>query len=153
MRKTWVVVVDERDALVYEAAARKSIPFELKHTLKNDADGPDRDLESDRPGRAFSSSTGQRHGIDGERSTRRSLQEAFGRQVAAFVDHGRQKGAFRQLVIVAGARMLGLLRAALPDASRNLVVAEITKDMVHHDEPKIRALVPRETWLPRLDFR
>lgn len=153
MRKTWVVVVDERDALVYEAAPRQSLPFELKHTLKNTADKPDRELESDRPGRAFSSSNGQRHGIDGERSTRRTRQEAFARQIAAEIERGRQAGHFHQLVVVSGARMLGLLRAALPAPSRHLVVAEVPKDMVHHDEPKIRALVPRETWLPPLDFR
>jgi hypothetical protein len=93
--KIWIVVADEREALFYNVsgAERRGIGgedgspngrrangrFQLVLRLTNPQARPDRELESDRPGRAFSSSTGQRHAIDGERSSRRSgLREKGG---------------------------------------------------------------------------
>ncbi len=146
--KTWIVVADERAALVYRGNGPRT-PFDLQHTLENEGDRPDRELESDRPGRAFSSSTGQRHGIDGERSTRRTRQAGFAKRIADEIDRARQAGEVRRLVLMSGPRMLGLLRAALPAASQALLVAEVPKDLVQLDEPAIRSHVPIETWWER----
>jgi protein required for attachment to host cells len=144
-KTAWIVVADERRALVYVSGAR-SEPFDLALSIENEGDGPDRDLESDRPGRTFSSSTGQRHAVGGERSTRRTRQEGFARRIAEEVERARQTGRFESLVLMCGARMLGLLRDALAAPCRELVVSEVSKDMAKHDEPAIRAHVTQETW-------
>jgi protein required for attachment to host cells len=145
MKKMWIVVADERRAMLYLSGALRE-PFALLQTIDNDGDAPDRELETDRPGRTFSSSTGQRHSMDGERSTRRSRQAGFARRVAEEIERGRKAGRFDRLVLMCGARMLGLLRESLSAPSRELVLVEVPKDMAQHDEPAIRAHVPQETW-------
>ena len=145
MKKMWIVVADERRAMLYLSGALRE-PFALLQTIENDGDAPDRELESDRPGRTFSSSTGQRHAVDGERSTRRTRQQGFARRIGEEIERGRKAGRFDRLVLMCGARMLGLLRDTLSTASRELVLVEVPKDMAKHDEPAIRAHVPQETW-------
>ena len=145
MKKMWVVVADERRAMLYLSGALRE-PFSLLQTIENDADAPDRELETDRPGRRMSSPSGQKHGVDGERSTRRRRQEDFARRIAEEIERGRKAGRFDRLVLMCGARMLGLLRDALTAQSRELIVVEVPKDMAQHDEPAIRAHVPQETW-------
>ena len=145
MKKMWIVVADERRAMLYLSGALRE-PFALLQTIENDGDAPDRELETDRPGRTFSSSTGQRHAVGGERSTRRTRQEGFARRIAEEIEQARKAGRFDRLVLMCGARMLGLLRDALTAPSRELVLVEVSKDMAQHDEPAIRAHVPQETW-------
>ncbi|HEX5048347.1 MAG TPA: host attachment protein [Gammaproteobacteria bacterium] len=145
MKKMWIVVADERRAMLYLSGALRE-PFALLQTIENDGDAPDRELETDRPGRKFSSATGQRHATDGERSTRRTRQEGFARRVADEIERARKAGKFDRLVLMCGARMLGLLREAMSTQTRELVLVEVPKDMAKHDEPAIRAHVPQETW-------
>jgi protein required for attachment to host cells len=47
---------------------------------------------------------------------------------------------------MAGPRMLGLIREALPDAARPLLAAEISKDLVHVDADTLRAYVPKDVF-------
>lgn len=139
---TRLVVADERAAVFLDASSLSS-PLELRATLLNDNAGlKDRDLETDRSGRG-SGVGGRRHGVGGERSTRRHLLELFARHVATQVDEARKRREFDKLVLVAGPRLLGLLREGLPVPSRALVVAEIDKELAHHDMQAIRNAVPR----------
>jgi protein required for attachment to host cells len=147
--KIWVVVADEREALFYNVggAERRGISsegrwpdgrrvndrFHLVLRLTNPQARPDRELESDRPGRAFSSSTGQRHAIDGERSARRRDQEDFARRVADEIERSRHARTFDRVVLAAGPRMLGLIRAALSEPARACLAAEIAKDLVRFE--------------------
>lgn len=139
---TRVVVADERGAVFLDATGLNA-PLQVRSTLLNDNAGlKNRDLESDKAGRGNDSSGRGRHGVDGERSTRRHLLELFARQVATQVDEARKRNEFNKLVLVAGPRLLGLLREGLPVPSRALVVAEIDKDLAYQDLDAIRAAVP-----------
>jgi protein required for attachment to host cells len=53
---------------------------------------------------------------------------------------------FERLVIVAGPKMLGLIRESLPPTCRSVVAAEVVKDLVHHESDAIREAVPREAF-------
>jgi protein required for attachment to host cells len=138
-----VVVADEREASFFDLAKPQADP-QVRASLHNDAARPDHELETDRPGRRFSGSdTGNRHGVDGERSTQRHGIELFALQVARTLDTARTRHEFDRLVLIAAPRMLGLLREALPSACRSVVAAEVSKDLVHHDVATIRDAVPR----------
>ncbi|HEY5806941.1 MAG TPA: host attachment protein [Povalibacter sp.] len=146
---TRIVVADERRATFIDSSALNA-PLELRTTLLNDNAGlKDQDLETDRAGRGASAG-GSRHGMDGERSTRRHLRELFARQVAGQIDEARKRNEFEKLVIIAGPRMLGLIRDGLTVPSRTLVVAEVDKDLSHQDEQAIRAAIPMAAFA-RLD--
>ena len=139
----WIVVADERRAMLYLSGALRE-PFALLRTIENDGDAPDRELETDRPGRTFSSSTGQRHGVGGERSTRRTAR-GFARRIAEEIERAQSRPIRPSRAHVRRANV-GLLREALPAPSREPRSRRVPKDMAKHDEPAIRAHVPQETW-------
>ncbi|HKE96908.1 MAG TPA: host attachment protein [Povalibacter sp.] len=143
---TRVVVADERGASFLDASGLRT-PFELRTTLLNDNAGlKDQDLETDRAGRGSNTVGRGGHGMDGERSTRRHLLELFAHHVATQIDEARKRNEFEKLVIVAGPRMLGLIREGLSVPCRALVVAEVDKDLSHLDMQAIRDAVPREAF-------
>jgi protein required for attachment to host cells len=166
--KIWIVVADEREALFYDVGNARS---RLERVANVDEDGrvrgagyalalkitnpharPDRELETDRPGRAFSSSTGQRHGIDGERSSRRRDQEEFVKRICDEIERARHAGNFDRLVLAAGPRMLGLIRAGLSAPSRATVAAEVAKDLIRFEADELMEHLPREA-VPRPSLR
>jgi protein required for attachment to host cells len=163
--KIWIVVADEREALFYDAGPSRSRADLDEASLERGTEGcklvlkitnpqarPDRELETDRPGRAFSSSTGQRHGIDGERSSRRSDQEDFAKRICDEIDRARHAGNFDRLVLAAGPRMLGLIRGGLSAPSRAAVAAEVAKDLVRFEGRALIEHLPREA-LPAPSMR
>lgn len=147
--KVRVVVADERAATLFDLAS-PSAPLERVGTVDNpEAALPPREIESDRPGRGFAGAAGanHRHAYDGERASRRwRAQIDLARQIAETLDEGRVKREFDRVVLMAGPRMLGLIREALPAPTRALVWAEVPKDLAHVDEREIKDYVPRETF-------
>lgn len=140
---TRIVVADEREASFLDAKGLRS-PLALRSTLVNESAGlKDRDLEADCAGRGTNSGGRGRHGLEGERSTRRHLLESFAKEVATQADQARKRNEFDKLVIVAGPRMLGLIRESLSAPCRALIAAEVDKDLTHEDLSAVRDAVPR----------
>lgn len=138
-----VVVADEREASFFDFASAKAPP-QARGALLNDASGlKDQDLETDRPGRRFGGTHGNRHAVDGERSAERHESEQFAREVARTLDGARVRNEFDRLVLIAAPRMLGLLREALPDTCRSVIAAEVSKELVHQNADTIRDAIPR----------
>jgi protein required for attachment to host cells len=138
-----IVVADEREASFFDVVGPQA-PLTLASKIENPtARLHDRDLESDRPGRSFNRAAGQRSAVDGDRSSRRSQQEDFARRIAEEIDRERNAETFDRLVLMAGPRMLGLIREALSAPARSLVSAEVPKDLVHSAERAIRDHLPR----------
>jgi protein required for attachment to host cells len=138
-----VVVADDSVASFFDVADAKA-PLIPAGKLENAASRlHDRDLESDRPGRGHLSSTGRGSALDDEHSAKRTEQERFARRVAAEVEYARIAQRFDRLVVIAGPRMLGLLRKELSPQASKLIAAEISKDLLHADTDAIRRYVPR----------
>jgi protein required for attachment to host cells len=140
-----VVVADERDASFFDVEKVRAPPAP-RGSLHNDAARPDRELETDRAGRRFGGTDGNRHALDGERSTERHEMEQFAKAVARTLDGARTRNEFDRLVLIAAPRMLGLLRDALPAPCRSVIAAEVAKDLVRHDLEAIRDAVPGEAF-------
>jgi protein required for attachment to host cells len=141
-----VVVADERDATFFDLT-RPQAPLEARGSLHNDAARPDRELETDRPGRRFGGTHGNRHAVDGERSTQRHETELFAKQVCQALDGARTRHEFDRLVIIAAPRMLGMLREALPAPCQAVVAAEVAKAFSLEQIDSIRDAVPRDAFL------
>lgn len=114
----------------------------------------DRDLKSDRPGRVFDHAaraggrrgSTSRHGTGGERSPRKHEAAEFARQVAEQLQGAYHDAAFERLVLIAPPTFMGLLRQALPQSLASVVVAEVSKDLVHASPEELRSHLPRETF-------
>jgi protein required for attachment to host cells len=88
---------------------------------------PTRDLGSDRPGRAFESTSARRSAYE-QANWHEQAEEKFLGKVAHRLEELCRSEHVRHLLIVAAPRTLGILREKLPDTVRRKVDAEIDKD-------------------------
>ena len=151
-----VVVADERHATFFDAS-KYGAPLATRGTVENPASGlKDSDLETDRAGRRFGGTNGVRHGVgvqaghhhgvDGERSTERHELSLFAKEVAQRIDKDRINHEFDRLIIVAGPKMLGLLRQELPTPCKGVLAGEIAKDLAQHGEDAIMKALPQDAF-------
>jgi protein required for attachment to host cells len=150
--RTRIVLADQSEARFYDLEHIDG-PLQLVGRLTDpNARLHDRDFKSDRPGRVFdhAPASGQRrgsvahHATGGERSPRKHEAQLFASRIAQEIETSGREKRFDRLVLMAGPAFLGLLRAALPDAVRAAVVAEVPKDLIHQPESVVRAHLPRE---------
>jgi protein required for attachment to host cells len=151
-----IVVADERQANFFDALSAQS-PLTARGSIANEAAGKrDTDLETDRPGRRFGGTSGvthgsgqvqgHHHGVNGERSTEQHELTLFAKEVARRIDADRAQNQFDRLVIVAGPKMLGLLRQSLPSPTQSLIAGEVAKDIIHQGPEVIMKAVPAEAF-------
>lgn len=131
MSRFRILVADQAEALFYDLPSLEAVPHEVLRISDPAAHLHDRDLVSDRPGRAYESVGGARHAIEREADPRQRAAERFARRIARRLDESRRKGEFERLIVVAGPPFLGMLRGAMSRPTRSLVAHEIRKDLVH----------------------
>jgi protein required for attachment to host cells len=96
------------------------------------------DIDTDRPGRSFDRAGYGRHGMAQEEDAHERDEHKFALELAEYLDKNRMAGVFDLLVIVAGPKLLGKLRAALSEPTRKLVKAELDKDLIDPTEADLR---------------
>jgi protein required for attachment to host cells len=142
MSTTWVLVAHRSGARLFENAGRGkglSLVQDLPHPEGRLKSG---EINSDRPGRSYSSSSGgggmARHGFGKDDATV-EVAAHFARELAGLLDRGRTEKRFDQLVLVAEPSFLGNLRASLTTPTAAAVSATLDKDLgqvSEHDLPK-----------------
>ena len=136
---TWILVVDRAKAVIYESRG-PGIPLANIAELDNPRGRlREREVNSDRPGRAFDRVGGGRHAHSSEEDLADHDARTFASQLVAQLEHGRSRQAFSRLVLVAPPKLLGMLRAALPEALGSLLAATLPKDIAQRDADDIRA--------------
>jgi protein required for attachment to host cells len=151
-----IVVADERQASFFDAVTPKS-PMTERGSLHNERGGKrDIDLESDRPGRRYGGTNGvshggsgvegHHHGVTGEKSTVQHELTLFAKEVARRIETDRARNEFDRLVLVAGPKMLGLLRQSLSNPTQSMLAGEISKDILRHGPDVILKAVPIEAF-------
>ena len=110
----------------------------LEHELAREKAG---ELASDRPGRSFDSAGQGRHAMSA--SVEPMEQEAirFAKEIGEQVSTACRTGSYNHLMVVAGARFLGLLRESISNPQQ-LRVTEINKNLGQYDAREIRTHLP-----------
>lgn len=151
-----IVVADERRASFFDAVTPRS-PLTERGSLHNQRSGKrDIDLETDRPGRRSGGTSGaghggggvegHHHGITGEKSTVQHELTLFAKEVVRRIETGRARNEFDRLVLVAGPKMLGLLRQSLSTPTQSMLAGEIPKDLLRQGPAVILKAVPIEAF-------
>jgi protein required for attachment to host cells len=117
----------------------------------------DRDFGSDKPGRVFdrASTPGKRRGAVGHHATgcesrlRKHEAQLFAHRIAAALEEAHCTKSFDRVILMAAPAFLGLLRQALPPAVKQIVAAEIGKDLVHRRKLATRAHIPANVFTGR----
>ncbi len=127
--KTWVLVCDGRKALLLRNEGDHAFPKLVTQEVFEHPTSRTADLGSAAPGRAFSSIDGRRSAV--EETDRHLVEEqAFLQKLASSLQTRMETSKIEELVLVAPARALGLLRKYLSPALHKRVTAEIDKDLV-----------------------
>jgi protein required for attachment to host cells len=142
MSRIRIVVADQAEAIFYDAASLRARPVEVGRISDPVAHLHNRDMMSDRPGRSYESVGGQRHAIARENDPRRREALRFAKRISRRLDEARRKGEFDELVVVAGPPFLGMMRGELSRPTRQRVVHEIHKDLVHSPVESLQGHMP-----------
>jgi protein required for attachment to host cells len=138
----WVLVADSASARVLEAASPTALLHEVLQAGHPDSRDRGRDILSDRPGRGHGPVGSGRHGMEPPTDPLEVEAERFAAELAALLRSHRLDGTYQRLYLVAPPHFLGLLRKALDDDTRNLVIADIDKDLARLKAQEIRTHLP-----------
>lgn len=147
-KRIWILVADgARGRLLLHAGPGKELqPATGVDQFLGDR-RPNREIASDRPGRAFESANPARHGYAPRVDWHEFAKREFAARMGKILDRGRERRKFDELILVAPPKTLGDLRATLDPKTAACVRHEIPKDLVQltMDELKERlaeVLVP-----------
>jgi protein required for attachment to host cells len=142
----WYVIADGARARIVhrqEIASGYEVELELE---SDEAHRPSREIWADRPGRAGESASPARHALEPRQDPHEAAKKAFMHEVAAAVE--RFDGRFDRLVLVAPARILPELRAALAPRLREKVGDELAKDLTKTPLGELGEHLPKAGRLP-----
>ncbi len=97
----------------------------------------DHELSAERPGRVHESANVSRHAIERDDLHRRE-KERFAQSLAESLDKRLANREYDRLVIAAAPETLGVIRSALSDKVRAVVLSEVAKDLTKIPNPQIR---------------
>ena len=137
MSTTWILTANRSGATLFEVAGRATALRRLREFPHPEGHLRNRDIDADKPGRAFDSLGMGRHGMSTARTPTEQLASEFARQLADVLNDGRNAHAYDKLVLIAEPRFLGLLRAALDTNTAAAVVQTVSKDLPDATEEQV----------------
>jgi protein required for attachment to host cells len=134
---TWILIADGTQARVVENTG----PGKGLATVKGlDWSIPPlqtQDINSDRPGRSFSSVGPGRSAMEPKTDAAQHREAEFVRTVAQAIDTKAREGAYDRLIIAAAPIALGNLRKVMSDHVRKTILAELDKDLTKVPTPQL----------------
>jgi protein required for attachment to host cells len=129
MADTWVLIAHRSGARIVSWAGPGS-GLELVETIEH-PEGRLRphEIDADRPGRVHDRMGSHRHGVSREESATDHVAHVFAKSLADRLRTAVQAHAVKSLVLVAGPKMLGNLRAALDKETAALVTGVLDRDL------------------------
>ncbi|HEU4825398.1 MAG TPA: host attachment protein [Dongiaceae bacterium] len=135
---TYILVADGARARLYaNHGVGKGLQPVSGATHKADLHHHDRDILSDKPGRAYNSVGAGRSAMEPQTEWHRFEKHKFAREMAKVLDAAAASKSFDRLILVAPPATLGDLRTELGDATRKMVTAELPKDLTRHAEQEL----------------
>lgn len=141
MSSRWIVVADSSQARIFgmddpQGGLQQLETLEHPEALKHA-----RDINADRPGRAFDSKGAGRHAMGTAVDPVEQEQIRFAKEIGAYLKAACQDGRCKRLLLVAGPRLLGELRQHL-DLPPGVTVSELEKNLGQFDANEIRGHLP-----------
>lgn len=130
MTTTWALVADRSQARILEnrgPGKGLSVVEDVEHP---EGHWQDRDVKSDKMGRAFDKGGEGRHAMESPDLPHEHLANMFAKHLAEKLRTARAAGRYQRLVLAAEPNFLGRLRAQLDDATRKLVTGEVGKHLL-----------------------
>jgi protein required for attachment to host cells len=137
---TWILVADGTRGriLLHAGPGSGLVPATGRGEYAGD-NRPTRKIGSDRPGRTIESADGSRHAYAPRVDWHEFAKHEFAAKMASILNRRHARKEFDELILVAPAKTLGDLRAALDKPTLASVRHELVKDLVNvrnHDLAK-----------------
>ncbi len=142
----WIVVADSSRCRILSSEKPAGPLEEIEALAHPEGRLHERELASDRPGRAFDSKGKGRHAMSSEIGAKKHEAIAFATRIAERLERGRGKEAFERLVLVAPPSFLGLLRERIKRPLRARVAREVGKNMTPLKPRALRARLPKRLY-------
>ena len=136
---TLIVVADAANARFLVSSGPASKITELQEQSMHSAVPPTHELVRDRQTRIFESMGTGRSAVEPKEGPRRRTKREFAEVVAAALEQQAVSGQYQRIVIVAAPTMLGDMRPVLGSNTKQLLVAEIDKDLTSHSPSDLRS--------------
>lgn len=142
VKPRWVIVADASKATIYSQATNRS-PLEEMTSLENSvAREKTADLISDSGGRSFDSRGRGRHTMTREKpSPKGQSAKVFAKEIAAIVAKAGTQQDYRDFVLVAAPRFLGVLRKEFAATPNCVPVFTVDKEVVGRDTAFVEKLL------------
>ena len=142
----WIVVADSSRCRIFSSDKPAGPLAEIEALAHPEGRLHERELASDRPGRAFDSKGEGRHAMSSEVGAKKHEAIVFATRIAERLESGRSAGDFERLVLVAPPSFLGLLRERLKRPLRARVAREVGKNMTLLKARALRAQLPKRLY-------
>ncbi len=129
MTTTWILVANRAEARLFTSENHRHSAQLLRTIDHPEGRLANREIGTDRPGRAFDSQGQGRHAMGVEHDEGEQITLRFAKQLATLLDEGRTQQQFTQLILVVAPRLLGHLRQALSSETGALVIGSLDKDL------------------------
>jgi protein required for attachment to host cells len=138
MLTTWILVADAQHAQLWSRDKKGALEM-LRTIAPTDQHKFRRDINSDKPGRSFSSAGAGRSSVEPHQDPMTTEREHFARELIDHLAQGATEHAFGKLILIAPPKMLGMLREHLPPALAEKMIAGVPKNLIKSPTEDIRA--------------
>lgn len=137
---TWVLIGDGQRALFLVNEGDEELLNLRRLSVEEQENPPAREQGTDAPGRAFSSVGARRSAVQNT-DWHQLEEERFAVGIAEQINKAALAGAFDHIVIVAPPKVLGELRREFSKATEGKILAELNKDLTHHQIDEIEKIL------------
>jgi protein required for attachment to host cells len=138
MKIEWILVASREEARIF---SRSGVgPLTLVCDLGNPTGALKlQDLESDSPGRSTDNRMHARHSYSTQESSKERAIRSFYREVIDRLERGFFEHHFDNVTLIAEPKLLGIIRALVPDSLKTTIHREIAKDLSYEGDKQILA--------------
>lgn len=145
--EAWVVNTDSNTCRIYRYSKNPTQITLIKEIKHPENKLKDIDLTSDKPGHYKSSNAA--HGAYSQPSDPKEIKiDAFSREIAKELDHGRTTHAYKNLIVIAPPHMNGLLFQHINKNVKDLVTHNLEKNLLHFADHELLDFLEMHTQYP-----
>ena len=130
MTTTWILTASRSSASLFETDWPGKLMRRIQDISNPQGRLQNKDIDTDKPGRVYDSFGERRHSTSPKQEPTEHISQQFAQNLAELLNKGRLSHAYDKLIIMAGPKFLGILRAALDKNTAALVVQTVNKELL-----------------------
>lgn len=137
--RTWILLADGAQARLLRNLGPGKGLEELTPGTVEFPHPPNREIDSDKPGRVQDSAGPGRHSMEPHITPHEKLKMDFAKALADGINAADNKGRFDRLIVAAPPKVLGELRQKLSKTARGKLLRELDKDLIGSNDKQLKA--------------